>query len=289
MFRKLKKKINILLVLGRYNYPTGAFLLMWPCFWGVLYNPNFESDYLLTLFLLFIGSFVMRGAGCCINDFFDKDLDKKVKRTKNRPLAKNLLSHIDVLCFIVFQLILGLLILVNFNAKVIFFSLLIFPMVVMYPLFKRVTNFPQVILGLVFNWGVLIGFLTQNNQLDLGVIYLYLSGIFLTIAYDTIYAFQDISDDKLAGVKSLAIYLEKKPRIIIFFIFVISFIFLNLSIIERKHSNFFETIALTLTVFFCYIIQYLNFKNKKSYKSIFDFSIYVGAVITIVIFLQNYL
>ena len=289
MFRKLKKKINILLVLGRYNYPTGAFLLMWPCFWGVLYNPNFESDYLLTLFLLFIGSFVMRGAGCCINDFFDKDLDKKVKRTKNRPLAKNLLSHIDVLCFIVFQLILGFIILVNFNAKVIFFSLLIFPMVVMYPLFKRVTNFPQVILGLVFNWGVLIGFLTQNNQLDLGVIYLYLSGIFLTIAYDTIYAFQDISDDKLAGVKSLAIYLEKKPRIIIFFIFVISFIFLNLSIIERKHSNFFETIALTLTVFFCYIIQYLNFKNKKSYKSIFDFSIYVGAVITIVIFLQNYL
>ena len=86
-------------------------------------------------------------------------------------------------------------------------------MVVIYPLFKRVTNFPQVILGLVFNWGVLIGFLTQNNQLDLGVIYLYLSGVFLTIAYDTIYAFQDISDDKLAGVKSLAIYLEKKPRI----------------------------------------------------------------------------
>ena len=289
MFRKLKKKINILLVLGRYNYPTGAFLLMWPCFWGVLYNPNFESDYLLTLFLLFIGSFVMRGAGCCINDFFDQDLDKKIKRTKNRPLAKNLLSHIDVLCFIVFQLILGFLILVNFNAKVIFFSLLIFPMVIMYPLFKRVTNFPQVILGLVFNWGVLIGFLTQNNQLDLGVIYLYLSGIFLTIAYDTIYAFQDISDDKLVGVKSLAIYLEKKPSIIIFFIFCISFFFLNLSILEKKQSNFFETITLTLTVFVCYTIQYLNFKNKKSYKSIFDFSVYVGAIITIVIFIQNYL
>ena len=289
MFRKLKKKINTLLVLGRYNYPTGAFLLMWPCFWGVLYNPNFKSNYLLTLFLLFIGSFVMRGAGCCINDFFDQDLDKKIKRTKNRPLAKNLLSHIDVLCFIVFQLILGFLILVNFNAKVIFFSLLIFPMVLIYPLFKRVTNFPQVILGLIFNWGVLVGFLTQNNQLDIGVIYLYLSGVFLTIAYDTIYAFQDISDDKLVGVKSLAIYLEKKPSIIIFFIFCISFIFFNLSILEKKQSNFFETMTLTLTVFFCYIIQYLNFKNKKSYKSIFDFSVYVGAVITIVIFLQNYL
>ena len=103
MFRKLKKKINILLVLGRYNYPTGAFLLMWPCFWGVLYNPNLNGNYTHTLFLLFIGSFVMRGAGCCINDFFDKDFDKKITRTKNRPLAKNLISDSDVLFFILFQ------------------------------------------------------------------------------------------------------------------------------------------------------------------------------------------
>ena len=103
MFRKLKKKINILLVLGRYNYPTGAFLLMWPCFWGVLYNPNLDGNYFYTLFLLFMGSFIMRGAGCCINDFFDKDFDKKVKRTRNRPLAKNSIGHFDVLCFIIFQ------------------------------------------------------------------------------------------------------------------------------------------------------------------------------------------
>ena len=262
---------------------------MWPCFWGVLYNPNFEGNYLSTLFLLFMGSFIMRGAGCCINDFFDKDLDKKIERTKNRPLAKNLVSHFDVLCFIFFQLILGLLILINFNAKVIFFSFLIFPLVVIYPLFKRVTNFPQVILGIVFNWGVVVGFLTQNNHLNIGIIYLYISGIFLTIAYDTIYAFQDLSDDKLVGVKSLAIYLEKKPKIIIFLIFFISYIFLNLSIIEKKQDNFLETIFLTLTVLVCYIIQYLNFKNNKSYKSIFDFSVYVGATITVVIFLQNYL
>ena len=261
---------------------------MWPCFWGVLYNPNLNGNYTHTLFLLFIGSFVMRGAGCCINDFFDKDFDKKITRTKNRPLAKNLISHFDVLCFIVFQLILGFIILINFNAKVIFFSLLIFPLVIIYPLFKRVTYFPQIILGLVFNWGVLVGFLTQNNQLSLGIIYLYLSGIFLTIAYDTIYAFQDLSDDKLVGVKSLAIYLEKKPQVIIFVIFCISFIFLNLSILEKKHT-FFETIILTLIVFLCYTLQYLNFKNKKSYKSIFDFSVYVGAIITAIIFLQNYL
>ena len=289
MFKKLKRKINILLVLGRYNYPTGAFLLMWPCFWGVLYNPNLSGNYLFTLILLFIGSFVMRGAGCCINDFFDKDLDKKIKRTRNRPLAKNLIGNFDVLCFIVFQLTLGLLVLINFDAKVIFFGLFIFPLVVVYPLFKRVTNFPQIILGLIFNWGVLVGFLTQNYQLNLGIIYLYLSGIFLTIAYDTIYAFQDLSDDKLAGVKSLAIYLEKKPKILIFFIFCVSFIFLNLSILEKKQNSILEAIILTSTVFFCYIKEYINFKNKKSYKSIFDFNVYVGALITAVIFLQNYL
>ena len=135
---------------------------------------------------------------------------------------------------------------------------------------------------------MLVGFLTQNNQLGLGIIYLYFSGIFLTIAYDTIYAFQDLEDDKRVGIRSLAIYLEKKPQIIIFSIFCISFMFLNLSILERDNT-FFETIILTLIVFLCYIIQYLNFKNKKSYKSIFDFNVYVGAIITAVIFLQNYL
>ena len=166
--------------------------------------------------------------------------------------------------------------------------MLIFPLVIIYPLFKRVTYFPQIILGLVFNWGVLVGFLTQNNQLSLGIIYLYLSGIFLTIAYDTIYAFQDLSDDKLVGVKSLSYISGEKTSGYNFLIFCISFIFLNLSILERKHT-FFETIILTLIVFLCYTLQYLNFKNKKSYKSIFDFSVYVGAIITAVIFLQNYL
>ena len=135
---------------------------------------------------------------------------------------------------------------------------------------------------------MLVGFLTQNNQLGLGIIYLYFSGVFLTIAYDTIYAFQDLEDDKLVGIRSLAIYLEKKPQIIIFLIFCISFMFLNLSILERD-KTFFETIILTLIVFLCYMLQYLNFKNKKSYKSIFDFNVYVGAIITAVIFLQNYL
>ena len=100
----------------------------------------------------------------------------------------------------------------NFNLKVIFFSFLIIPLVVIYPLFKRVTYLPQVFLGLVFNWGIVIGFLTQNSELNLGIIFLYCSGIFLTIAYDTIYAFQDIKDDKSSGIKSLAILIEKKPR-----------------------------------------------------------------------------
>ena len=86
------KKTKPFLALGRYNYPTGGFLLMWPCFWGVFYQLNFDTNFIRTLILFFIGSFVMRGAGCCINDFFDRDLDKKVSRTKSRPLASNALS-----------------------------------------------------------------------------------------------------------------------------------------------------------------------------------------------------
>ncbi len=289
MSNKLSKKIKVLLELGRYNNPVGAFLLMWPCFWGVLLNPRAESSYVEILILLFFGSFVMRGAGCCINDLFDKDFDKKVKRTKNRPLAKGIISNFDAVLFIFFQLSVGLMILINFNLKVIFFSLLVMPLVIIYPLFKRVTFFPQIFLGLIFNWGILVGFLIQNDELTLGAIYLYISGFFLTIAYDTIYAFQDLKDDKKIGVKSLAIYLEKKPRIIIFLIFFLSFFFLNLSIYVNTNKSLAIIFFLTCAILICYFFQYLFFLKKKSYKKIFDFSAFVGFLIAVIVFIQSYL
>ena len=218
-------KIRLLLILGRYNYPVGALLLFFPCLWGIFYQINESLNLIKFIILFLIGSFVMRGAGCCINDFFDKDLDKKVLRTKNRPLASGLLSIKEVTFFLCLQLLIGLLIVINFDIKTIFFSFLIIPLVLIYPLMKRVINFPQFFLGLVFNWGIFIGFISQLNTLNLGIISLFIGGFFFTVTYDTIYAFQDLKDDKKIGIKSLAIILEKKPKKNIFFLSLLSYFF----------------------------------------------------------------
>jgi 4-hydroxybenzoate polyprenyltransferase len=288
MVKKLSSKMKYLLQLGRYNYPTGGFLLMWPCFWGVFYELNYSTEIIKILILFFIGSFVMRGAGCCINDLLDKDIDKKVSRTRKRPLVTKKLSDTDVIWFLIFQLIIGLFVVLNFEEKTIIFSFSIIPLIFIYPLFKRFTNFPQLFLGIVFNWGIIIGFLTQNNSLNLGIFFLYLSGIFFTICYDTIYAFQDIKDDKKAGVKSLAIFLENKPNLIIFMIYLLSFFFFVLSIIYLN-QRFWNSLLISTTILICYSLQYLAFIKKKSLKTIFDSSNLVGAIISTILYLQNYL
>ena len=288
MVKKLSSKMKYLLQLGRYNYPTGGFLLMWPCFWGVFYELNYSTEIIKILILFFIGSFVMRGAGCCINDLLDKDIDKKVSRTRKRPLVTKKLSDTDVIWFLIFQLIIGLFVVLNFEEKTIIFSFSIIPLIFIYPLFKRFTNFPQLFLGIIFNWGIIIGFLTQNNSLNLGIFFLYLSGIFFTICYDTIYAFQDIKDDKKAGVKSLAIFLENKPNLIIFMIYLLSFFFFVLSIIYLN-QRFWNSLLISTTILICYSLQYLAFIKKKSLKTIFDSSNLVGAIISTVLYLQNYL
>ena len=289
MYFSIPNKIKVLLELGRYNYPTGAFLLMWPCFWGVLYQPNFDQDLLKFLGLFIVGSFVMRGAGCTINDFFDKELDKKVSRTKNRPLARGALNNTDVLFFILFQLFIGLIVVVQFSLKVIFFSFLIIPLIFIYPILKRVTYFPQIFLGLIFNWGVIVGFLSQNNELNVGVVYLYLSGFFLTIAYDTIYAFQDLEDDKKAGIKSTAVLFEKNSTFFILSSLFLSYFFLNLSLIETSDLDTLKVVLLTSIVLICHLKQFINFNYKRSYKSIFDYNVWVGAIIALIVFLKNYL
>ncbi len=288
MVKKLSSKMKYLLQIGRYNYPTGAFLLMWPCFWGVFYELNYSTEIIKILILFFIGSFVMRGAGCCINDLLDKDLDKKVSRTRKRPLVTKKLSNSDVIWFLIFQLIVGLFVVLNFEEKTIIYSFAIIPLIFIYPLFKRFTNFPQLFLGIVFNWGIIIGFLTQNNNLNLGIFFLYLSGIFFTICYDTIYAFQDIEDDKKAGIKSLAIFLENKPNFIILMIYLLSFFFFVLSIIYLN-QRFWNSLFTSATILLCYSFQYLAFIKKKSLKSIFDSSNLVGAIISVILYLQNYL
>ena len=261
---------------------------MWPCFWGVFYQLNFDTDFIKTLFLFFVGSFVMRGAGCCINDYFDRDLDKKVSRTKTRPLASNALSTRNAFYFILLQLSIGFAVVINLNAKAIFFSFLIIPVIIIYPLLKRVSNYPQLFLGLAFNWGILVGFATQNDYFSSGLIFLFLGGVFLTIAYDTIYAFQDINDDKRIGIGSLAIILEKNPKKYILLIFFISYLFFTLSLLYLKHLSFPTGLILSIPILVSFLFQYKLFVTRKSYKLAFDSNVYTGGLITSILLLSNY-
>ena len=213
MFKNLFEKCKSLLILGRYNNPAGALLLMWPCFWGTL--AQFENQLILLepLILFLFGSFIMRGAGCCINDLFDRNIDKLVERTKSRPIAQNSLKISEALVFIFFQLLLGLIIILQFDFKIIIMGLVVIPFVVIYPLVKRFSYFPQFVLGLIFNWGIFIGYFSSNQIFDWRICFLYFAGVFLTISYDSIYGFQDIDDDKKIGVKSFSILIEKKPAL----------------------------------------------------------------------------
>ena len=288
MSSNIFNKIKLFLILGRYNYPIGALLLMWPCLWGVFYQVSVNENLIEIIMLFIIGSFVMRGAGCCINDFFDRDLDKKVTRTKKRPLASGVLSIKEAFFFLLIQLIVGFFVVINFNIKTIFFSFLIIPLVLIYPLMKRIVNFPQFFLGFVFNWGVFIGYLSQSNVMNTGVIFLFLGGFFFTISYDTIYAFQDIKDDKKFGIKSFAIILENNSNKNIVSILFLSYFFFTLSLTQNENLNLYLSLMLSLPILICFIIQFFLFK-KKLYKIVFDSSALTGLIISFVFLTTNYL
>lgn len=195
-------------VLMRLDRPVGWWLLLLPCWWGVaitsggLSGMGFREWGLMILFLM--GAIVMRGAGCVINDLWDRDIDARVARTKNRPIASGVVSMRQALIFLAGLLVIGAIILFLLNATAIVVGLLSMGLVVTYPLMKRVTWWPQAFLGLTFNIGTIIAGAAVTGVVSVPCLLLYLGGIFWTLGYDTIYAHQDKDDDALIGVKSTA-------------------------------------------------------------------------------------
>ncbi len=214
--------------LARWERPIGWKLLMWPCWWSaalalaVWINSIsaiefdnlsiaekvrwFSGDSIFPYYLLlfFLGAFVMRGAGCTYNDLVDQDIDDKVARTRSRPLPSGRVTRKKAAIFLALQLLVGLIILLQFNTTTIIVGLVSVVTIVVYPFMKRITWWPQLFLGLAFSWGALVGWTAIAGQLHLPAIILYLGSICWVIAYDTIYAYQDIEDDALVGVKSTA-------------------------------------------------------------------------------------
>jgi 4-hydroxybenzoate polyprenyltransferase len=203
--------------LARIDRAIGTWLLLIPCWWGValatvsVRGPD-PFDSILYAVLFAIGAFVMRGAGCTWNDILDRDFDARVARTATRPIPSGAVSVTQAFVFLGLQLLAGLAVLLCFNGFTIVLGLASMGLVVMYPLMKRITYWPQIFLGLTFNWGALVGWAAVTGGLELPPILLYVAGIFWTIGYDTIYAHQDKEDDVLIGVKSSALRLGANTR-----------------------------------------------------------------------------
>ena len=197
--------IKIFIDLTRLNKPIGFMLLFWPCSWGLAYaySVNQNKDlFIYYLILFFLGSVLMRSAGCIFNDIVDKDFDKKVKRTRERPIASGKISVRNSFIYVCILCSIALIVLLQFNFFTIILGLSSMLLAFSYPFMKRITYWPQLFLGITFNWGIVMAWVALNNYISLEIIILYLATIFWTLGYDTIYGAQDMSDDEIIGLKS---------------------------------------------------------------------------------------
>jgi 4-hydroxybenzoate polyprenyltransferase len=209
--RYAPEAIGPYLRLARLDRPTGTFLLLFPCWWGAALAAHGAPD--LRLMALFaVGALLMRAAGCTVNDIADRDIDARVARTRTRPIAAGQVPVPRALVFLGGLMAAGLLVLARFNRLTILTGLASLPLVFIYPFSKRLTHWPQAVLGLTFNWGALVGWTAVQGSLDAPALLLYAAGFFWTLGYDTIYAHQDREDDALVGVKSSALRLGRHTR-----------------------------------------------------------------------------
>jgi 4-hydroxybenzoate polyprenyltransferase len=209
ILRLMPRVVRPYVLLARLDRPIGTWLLLFPCWWGILIAPHVLSSspsLLLKHVVLFaVGALVMRGAGCTFNDIVDRKIDAKVARTRGRPIASGAVSVEAAVVFMALQLLLGVVILASFNRFTFWLGTSSLLLVICYPFMKRITWWPQAWLGLTFNWGALMGYAAETGKLALPSYLLYAAGIFWTLGYDTIYALQDREDDALVGVRSTAI------------------------------------------------------------------------------------
>lgn len=217
--------------LARMDRPIGTWLLLIPCWWGTalataaILGPDPRQS-LIYAVLFAVGSLVMRGAGCTWNDILDRDFDARVARTATRPIPSGAVSVKQAIVFLAAQLLVGLAVLLYFNAFTIVIAISSLLLVALYPLMKRITYWPQAFLGVTFNWGALVGWAAVTGSLDLPVLLLYAAGIAWTLGYDTIYAHQDKEDDALIGVKSTALKFGANTRPWLWFFYALAVILL---------------------------------------------------------------
>ena len=284
-------QLKIFIDLTRLNKPIGFMLLFWPCSWGLAYALYYEKNtqtFFYYLVLFFFGSVLMRSAGCIFNDIVDKDYDKKVLRTKKRPIANGKISVKKSLIYVMLLCLVAFIILIQFNILTILLGIGSMLLAFAYPFMKRITYWPQLFLGLTFNWGLIMAWTAVNDNISLEICLLYLSAIFWTLGYDTIYGAQDMSDDEIIGLKSTSIKFKNHMKLFVSISYAISSLTLIYIFKNYLGVNYF-TIMLALFVFsLFYQIFKFNKENSSSCLKMFKLNNFSGLVLFLSFLIIDY-
>ena len=276
-------QIKLFIELTRIKKPIGYMLLFWPCAWGLTIAYDFNGElttYIFYMLLFLSGAILMRSAGCIVNDIFDKNFDKKVFRTKNRPIASKKISVKKGIFYSLFLCLLAFIVLIQFNYFTILLALGSMPLAFTYPLMKRYTYWPQLFLGITFNYGLILGWTAITGEINLIPLIFYLGAVFWTLGYDTIYGFQDLKDDEIIGLKSTSIKFKQKPNLfltICYLLFFLSLITIGI-LLKLNVVFYFMLIAVAYQLYFLQIRK-LNIKSSKICLSIFKSNNNIGFLV----------
>ena len=282
--------LKIFIELTRLNKPIGFMLLFWPCSWGLAYAYSFYQNlnlFLYYLILFFLGSVLMRSAGCIFNDIIDKDFDKKIKRTKSRPIASGKITVIKSFTYVLILCALAFLILLQFNFLTILLGMSSMFLAFSYPFMKRITYWPQLFLGITFNWGIVMAWSALTGYISYEIIVLYLSAIFWTLGYDTIYGAQDMSEDEIIGLKSTSVKFKKNIKVFVGISYSISIILIAFLFKANFGINFFSIVFALFIASLFYQVFSLDKDKPRNCLKLFKFNNIPGLLLLVNILIIN--
>jgi 4-hydroxybenzoate polyprenyltransferase len=286
------EKFRIFIQLTRLNKPIGFLLLFWPCVWGLTLAYYFNSEttlYLKHIVLFFLGSVLMRSAGCIFNDIVDIDFDKKVERTRKRPIAAEKISVSKSFIYIILICLVALFILLQFNLLTIVLGISSMSLAFAYPFMKRITYWPQLFLGLTFNWGIIMGWTSLTSSISIEPLVLYLSAIFWTLGYDTIYGLQDALDDEIIGVKSTSIKFKNNVKVFVGTCYSLCVLLILIMFFMMQINKYLLLLTIPFIFSFVYQIKICKISNPETCLVAFKNNNLTGLLIFIFIFSFNIL
>ena len=276
-------QVKLFVNLIRLKKPIGFMLLFWPCAWGLTLAYDFSknlNNYFFYLILFFLGAVLMRSAGCIVNDILDKEFDAKVFRTKDRPIASGKISIKLAIIYSIILCFLALLILLNFNLFTIILALGSMPLAFTYPLMKRFTYWPQLFLGITFNYGLILGWTAIKGEISIVPVLFYIGAIFWTLGYDTVYGYQDIKDDEIIGLKSTSIKFKNNAKQFLLICYSLVYVFFLAAGFNMNFSYIYFVISIIpFFHLFFFQIKKFNSNNSSSCLKIFKSNNIFGLII----------